>query len=133
MKKELNALEVMKVWDEVELPKGEHALGTTCVYKRKTDPSGELVKYKARLCSQGFSQIEGIDYGETFAPTGRLATLRTALVLSAFKDLEIIQMNAVGAFLNGIHELLYIKPPQGYNCKKSGENIVLRLNKSLYV
>lgn len=63
------------MWDEVELPKGEHALGTTWVYKRKTGPTGELVKYKARLCAQGFSQIEGIDYGETFTPTGRLTTL----------------------------------------------------------
>lgn len=58
---ELQALEDMNVWYEVQLPEGEHALGTTWVFKRKTGPSGELIKYKARLFAQGFSQIEGVD------------------------------------------------------------------------
>lgn len=133
MNKELASLESMDVWQEVSLPEGEHALGTTWVYKRKTGPSGELVKYKPRLCAQGFSQIEGIDYLETYASTGRLATLRNALSISATEDLEIVQMDAVGALLNGIaDEVLYIKIPQGYVCKRSGKNLVLRLKKSLY-
>lgn len=130
---ELAALERMNVWEEVELPAGEHALGTTWVYKRKTGASNELIKYKARLCAQGFSQMEGIDYSKTYAPTGRLATLRTCLAISAEEDFEIIQMDAVGAFLNGVpDETLYIKPPNGYNCQKLCKNIVLKLNKSLY-
>lgn len=133
MNKELNALEAMNVWEEVTLPPGEHALGTTWVYKRKTGPSGELLKYKSRLCAQGFSQIKGVDYSETYVPTGRLSTLRTALGISATEDLEIVQMDAVGAFLNGIpDEVLYIKIPKGYVCKGSGDNLVLCLNKSLY-
>lgn len=106
--RELNALEAIQVWDEVPLPKGQHALGTTWVSKPKTGPSGKLLKYKSRLCAQGFSQVEGIDYSETYAPTGRLSTLRTALSVSAKEDLEIIQMDAVGAFLNGIpEEIIY--------------------------
>lgn len=117
MNQELNSLEGMGVWEEVRLPKGRHALGTTWVYKRKTGPSGELIKYKSRLCAQGFSQVEGVDYLETYAPTGRLSTLRTALSISAEEDLEIIQMDAVGAFLNGIPDkTLYIKVPKGYVC-----------------
>lgn len=70
MNRELAALEKMDVWEEVILPDGEHALGTTWVYKKKTGATGELIKHKARLCAQGFSQIEGIDYSETYAPTG---------------------------------------------------------------
>ena len=133
MDRELKALESMNGWTEVDLPAGEHALGTTWVYKKKTGPTGELVKHKARLCAQGFSQIEGIDFTETFAPTGRLATLRTALGISAYEEYDIVQMDAVGAFLNGIpDETLYIKPPKGYICKNKGKNVVLRLNKSLY-
>lgn len=133
MDKELSALERMNVWEEVEVPAGQHALGTTWVYKRKTNTNGELAKYNARLCAQGFSQIEGVDYCETYAPTGRLAALRTALLLGASEDMEIIQMDAVGAFLNGIpKEILYIRPPKGYICKSSNPNTVLKLNKSLY-
>lgn len=50
MDKELKAQEAMNVWSKVVLPKGEHALGTTWVYKKKTGPNGELLKHKARLC-----------------------------------------------------------------------------------
>lgn len=133
MQKELDNLERMGVWEEVELPAGEHALGTTWVYKRKTNAAGDLIKYKSRLCAQGFSQVEGIDYSETYAPTGRLATLRTCLSISATKDFEVVQMDAVGAFLNGVpDETLYIRPPKGYICKSGNPNVVLKLNKSLY-
>lgn len=123
----------MEVWEEVELPANAHALGTTWVFKKKTGPSGELIKFKARLCAQGFSQIEGVDYSDTYAPTGRLSSLRTCLSIAATEDLEVIQMDAVGAFLNGVpEETLYIKPPKGYVCKIQGTNIVLQLKKSLY-
>lgn len=78
-------------------------------------------------------KIEGVDYSDTFAPTGQLSSLRTCLSISATEDLEVIQMDAVGAFLNGVpEENLYIKPPQGYVCKTQGVNIVLQLKKSLY-
>lgn len=107
MNKELSTIERMGVWEEVELPAGEHALGTTWVYKRKTNAVNELIKYKARLCAQGFSQVEGFDYEETYAPTGRLSTLRTCLAISAAEDFEIIQMDAVGAFLNGVPDKVY--------------------------
>lgn len=93
----LGYLEAVNIWEEVMLPKGEHALGTTWVFKRKTGLSGELLKYKARLCAQGYSQIKGVDYLETYAPTGRLTTLQTALSASAMQDLEVIQMDSVGA------------------------------------
>ena len=94
----------MDVWEEVELPDGRHALGTTWVFERRTGPTGELLKFKARLCAQGFSQIEGVDYSDTFAPTGRLSSLGTCLSISATEELEVIQMDAVGAFLKGVPE-----------------------------
>ena len=75
MARELNSLAKMDVWEEVMLPPGEHALGTTWVYTRKTNADDELIKYKARLCAQGFSQIEGVDYSRTYVPKGRLAAL----------------------------------------------------------
>lgn len=73
----------MNVWEEGELPNRALALGTTWAFKRKTGSMGELIKYKAQLCAQGFSQLEGVDYTDTYAPTGRLASLRTCLSISA--------------------------------------------------
>lgn len=130
---ELAALESMGVFTEVELPMDAHALGTTWAFRRKTGANGELIKYKARLCAQGFSQIPGLDYNETYAPTGRLTSMRTALSICGSEGLETQVMDAVGAFLNGIpEETLFIRVPLGYRCKKGGKNIVLRLNRSLY-
>lgn len=131
--RELTSLKDMEVVEECELPSSCHALATTWVFKQKTGPSGELTEFKARLCARGFSQVEGMDDSDTYAPTVRLSSLRTCLSISATKDLEIIQMDAVGAFLNGTPDTtLYIKPPQGYACKIQGNNIVLQLKKSLY-
>lgn len=123
----------MNVWSEVALPDGERALGATWAFKRKTDQDNELIKYKFRLCAQGYTQREGIDYHDTYSPAGRLATLRTILSIGATEDFDVENMDAVGAFLNGIpKEVLYIKIPQGYKPKSDQPNIVLKLNKSLY-
>lgn len=60
----------MNLWEEIPLPQGKHALGTTWVYQRKKGPSRELLKYKSWLHAEVFSQIGGIDYSETYAPNG---------------------------------------------------------------
>lgn len=133
IKKELDSLERMNVWTEMLLPVGERALGTTWAFKRKTNQDNVLIKYKSRLCAQGYSQREGIDYNDTYSPTGRLATLRTLLSIGATEDFDVEHMDAVGAFLNGVpKEVLYIKIPQGYKPKNNNPDVVLKLNKSLY-
>lgn len=128
MQRELDNLERMGVLEEVEFPVGEHSLGTTWVYKRETNAAGKLIKYKLWLCAQWFSQVEGINYSESYGPKGRPATLRTCLSICATKDFEVIQMDALGAFLNGIPDkTLYIRPPKGYTCKSGNVNTVLKL------
>jgi hypothetical protein len=75
---------------------------------------GELLKYKARLCVQGFCQIEGIDYEDTFAPTGRLASLRTLLGIAAANNFQVEQMDVRCAFLKGVpKEEIFLKVPDG--------------------
>lgn len=129
IRKELMGLIEMGVFTEVELPAGAHALGTTWAFRLKTNENNVIIKYKARLCAQGFSQVPGLDYNETYAPTGRSASMRLALSVCGTEDLEVRLMDAVGAFLNGIpEETLYIKIPQGYTPRKAGNNIVLLLN-----
>ncbi|PLW38782.1 hypothetical protein PCASD_12562 [Puccinia coronata f. sp. avenae] len=129
---ELNNIRRHEVWVVAPLTPGVKPLDTTWVFKRKFDADGELLKYKARLCVRGFRQIEGIDYDATFAPTGRLTTLRLILGLAALHDYDIQQMDVKCAFLNGIpDEDLFIKVPDGVGVElPPGHG--LKLQKSLY-
>jgi hypothetical protein len=60
-----------------------------------------VIRYKARLVAQGFSQVEGVDYFDTYAPVAKLASIRTILALAARNDLELHQVDIKGAYLNG--------------------------------
>jgi len=70
------------------------------VLTQKFDENGELKRYKARCVAQGFKQKEGIDYQETFSPTGRLSTLRFLIALEAHLGEELRQADFVMAYLN---------------------------------
>ncbi|GKF10592.1 putative ribonuclease H-like domain-containing protein, partial [Tanacetum coccineum] len=72
MQDELLQFSLQKVWRLVDLPKGKHAIGTKWVYRNKNDERGIVVRNKARLVAQGYTQEEGIDYDEVFAPIARI-------------------------------------------------------------
>ncbi|KAI7948485.1 hypothetical protein MJO29_010150 [Puccinia striiformis f. sp. tritici] len=129
---ELNNITRHEVWVVAPLTPGAKPLDTVWVFKRKFDADGDLLKYKARLCVRGFRQIEGTDYGATFAPTGRPTTLRLIMGLGAVNDFEIHQMDVKCAFLNGVpDEDLFIKVPTGVGIElPPGHG--LKLQKSLY-
>ncbi|GJY41363.1 putative ribonuclease H-like domain-containing protein, partial [Tanacetum coccineum] len=65
----------MKVWRLVDLPKGKHAVGTKWVYRNKKDERGIVVRNKARLVAQAYTQEEGIDYDKVFAPVARIEAI----------------------------------------------------------
>ncbi|GKA45207.1 putative ribonuclease H-like domain-containing protein [Tanacetum coccineum] len=67
MQDELLQFRLQKVWRLVDLPKGKHAIRTKWVYRNKKDERGIVVRNKARLVAQGYTQKEGIDYDEVFA------------------------------------------------------------------
>ncbi|KAI7958132.1 hypothetical protein MJO29_006349 [Puccinia striiformis f. sp. tritici] len=129
---EINNIERHEVWVVAPLVPGTKELDTVWVFKRKFDADGELLKYKARLCVRGFRQIEGVNYNHTFAPTGRVATLRLLFGLAASRDWDIQQMDVKCAFLNGIpDEDIFIKVPDGVQIDlPPGHG--LKLQKSLY-
>ncbi|KNZ57867.1 hypothetical protein VP01_2052g2 [Puccinia sorghi] len=85
-------------------------------------------KKKARLCIQGFSQIPGLNYNNTFAPTGKFTSLLIILTLAVNRKLPIRQFDIKSAFLFALKEKLFIKGPEGSNRKVP----YLRLKKSLY-
>jgi hypothetical protein len=60
------------------------------------------VRNKARLVAQGFSQVEGLDFGEPFAPVASLETIRILLAFAASNGFKLYQMDVKSAFLNGV-------------------------------
>lgn len=130
---ELDNMSRRNVWTVVELPPGCRAVGTVWVFKTKYKPDGAFVKHKARLCAQGFSQVVGVDFNETYAPTGSKAGLRLLLAIAAARGLDIESMDAIAAFLNGIpDEQIYLSIPEGLSIPNCTERTVLKINKSIY-
>eukprot|EP00253_Pinus_taeda_P007007 PITA_07007 len=83
MVEEYDSIVRNSAWEIVPRPEGKSVVGQRWVYKVKQATDGSVEKYKARFVARGFSQIEGIDYEETFAPITRYSFIRTILALSA--------------------------------------------------
>src|SRR3954466_15506540 len=82
MHKELNKFERNNMWKLVEKPKDfRNVIGTKWIFMNKQDEHGIVVRNKARLVGQGFSQIEGIDYGEKYAHVARLESVLSFLLM----------------------------------------------------
>jgi hypothetical protein len=102
------------------------------VFKTKKDEKGVVVKHKAMLVVKGYSQRQGVDYEEVFAPVARLETVRLLIALAAQRNWEIHHMDVKSAFLNGdLNEEVFVLQPPGY-VVSGREDQVLRLKKALY-
>jgi len=132
MQEELNQFQRNDVWDLVPKPHQKNIIGTKWVFRNKLNEQGEVTKNKARLVAQGYSQQEGIDYIETFAPVARLKAIRLLISYAVNHGIILYQMDVKSAFLNGvIEEEVFIKQPLGFEDLKH-PNHVYKLNKSLY-
>jgi hypothetical protein len=90
------------------------------------------VRNKALLVAQGFSQVEGLDFGENFALVARLEAIRILLAFAASKGFKLYQMNVKSVFLNGIVQKdVYVRQPPGFKNSKYSDR-VYKLSKSLY-
>src|SRR5699024_8998877 len=101
MDSEIASLNENDTWELVEKPADRKVVKAKWVYKKKLNLNGEVEKYKARLVAKGFTQRKGIDYNETFSPTVRYESVRILFALAAQYGLEVHQMDAITAFLNG--------------------------------
>jgi hypothetical protein len=113
MVEEMDALDKNEAWDLVELPTGRKAIGNKWVFKKKLNAEGKVEKYKAWLVAKGYSQVEGIDFGEIFSLVSKLTSIRFLLSVVVAFDFEVEQMDVKTTFLHGdLEEEIYMKQPK---------------------
>ena len=123
---------VTSMWDELKshlengtwilvpvsnVPGKRRMVGSTWAFDIKRDANGVICRWKSRLCAQGFTQEEGVDYFETYSNTIRYETLRLVLALAAMNNLELSSIDIKTAYLNGSIEAeleIYMTPPRGF-------------------
>ena len=102
------------IFDMVSKPEGCKVVNCKWVFKTKLDPDGQVEYYKARLVAKGFSQVEGIDFNETYSPVVGHSTVQTLLAFACTNGWHIYQIDAKSVFLNkDLKEEIYIKIPLG--------------------
>ena len=132
MDDEFASLQSNQTWQLVPRPSDQNVIGSRWVYKVKRGVDGSITRHKARLVARGYSQTEGVDYEEVFAPVAHAATIRTLLSFANSNNLEVHQMDVKTAFLYGIVDCdLYMGQPEGY-VDLERPDYVCKLNKGLY-
>jgi hypothetical protein len=112
MHEELNNFTRNEVWELVERPKNHNVIGTKWVFRNKHNEDGLVVRNKARLVAQGYTQVEGLDFGDTYTPVARLEAIRILLAYACAHNIKLYQMDVKSAFLNDkISELVYVEQP----------------------
>ncbi|GJW80489.1 putative ribonuclease H-like domain-containing protein [Tanacetum coccineum] len=107
-------------------------MGTKWVFRNKLDERGIMIRNKARLVAQGYTQEEGIDYDEVFAPVARIEAIRIFLAYASFKDFVVYQMDVKSAFLyKKIKEEVYVCQPPGFEDPGFPDRIY-KVKKALY-
>ncbi|GJT96908.1 putative ribonuclease H-like domain-containing protein [Tanacetum coccineum] len=100
MQEELLQFKLQQVWTLVDLPYGKRAIRTKWVYRNKKDKRGIVIRNKARLVAQGYTQEEGIDYDEVFAPVARIEAIRLFLAYASFNDFVVYHMECIFVWQN---------------------------------
>jgi hypothetical protein len=91
-------------------------VSSSWIFKIKHTADGSIEKYKARFVAREFSQKEGVDFEETFAPVARYTSIKVVISIASEMRWRIHQMDVKTVFLNGvIEEEVYIEQPQGFN------------------
>ncbi|GJW22614.1 retrovirus-related pol polyprotein from transposon TNT 1-94 [Tanacetum coccineum] len=132
MQDELLQFKLQQVWTLVDLPHGKRAISTKWVYRNKKDERGIVIRNKTRLVAQGYTQEEGIDYDEVFAPIARIEAIRIFLAYASFKDFVVYQMDVKSAFLySKIEEEVYVCQLPGFEDPDFPDR-VYKVEKALY-
>lgn len=132
MQSEYASLIANRTWSLVPLPSNRNTISCKWILRRKLNSDGTIARYKARLVARGFSQVEGLDYNETFSPVLRMASFRILLALATYLNFEIHHLDVQTAFLHGdLPEEIYMEQPQHF-VDPERPQYVCRLHRSLY-
>ena len=128
MDDEIKSLESNDTFTVTEIPETKTVVGGKWVYTVKGNHKNPV--YKARYVAKGYSQVEGIDFTETFSPTARMESIRMLTQVAVQNDWSLHQMDVKAAYLHAPIECdVYVKSPPGY---QKSPTTVWKLNKSLY-
>jgi hypothetical protein len=131
MQEELNNFTRNEVWHLVPRP-NQNVVGTKWVFRNKQDEHDMVTRNKARLVAKGDSQVEGLDFDETYAPIARIESIRILLAYATYYGFKLYQMDMKSAFINGpIKEEVYVEQPLGFEDSEY-PNHVYKLSKALY-
>jgi hypothetical protein len=120
------------VWEVVPRPQGKTLVTSKWIYKIKHVADGSVKNFKARFVACGFSQKEGIDWDEIFAPVARYTSIRVIISLASIFNWKLHQMYVKTGFLNReVEQEVYIKQPKGF-MMHGKESHVCKLKKALY-
>ena len=120
------------VWALIPRLEGEHIIGTKWIFRNKTDEEGNVICNKTRLVAQGYSQMEGVDYDESFAPVAFMESIRILLALACHLKFKLYQMDLKIAFLNRLFkEDVYMAQPKRFIDPHFPDH-VLYLKKAFY-
>jgi vacuolar-type H+-ATPase catalytic subunit A/Vma1 len=115
MHEELNNFKTNQVWELVERPNDHNVIGTRWVFCNKQHQDGIVIRNKARLIEQDYTQVEGLDFVETYAPVARLEEIMILLAYACVHNIKLYQMDVKSAFLNGyINEEVYVEQPPSF-------------------
>jgi hypothetical protein len=132
MQDEHNALLRNRTWTLVDRPPGARVISAKWVFKHKLNANGSLERYKARWVVRCFNQCLDVDFGETFSPIVKRATIRTVLTIIASRQWPAHQLDVSNAFLHGnLNERVYCQRPTGFTDPQRPDTICL-LSRSLY-
>ncbi|KAJ9542144.1 hypothetical protein OSB04_028650 [Centaurea solstitialis] len=115
MHREMEALHRNNTWTLVSRPEHHNVVGSRWLFRTKYRADGSIERHKARLVAQGFSQLPGLDYSNTFSPVVKASTVRIVLSLAVLNNWKLRQLDVNNAFLNGeVSELVYMEQPPGF-------------------
>ena len=131
---EYDALIQNGTWELVPRRPGQAVVGCRWLFKIKRAADGSIARYKARLVAQGFTQVFGVNYSDTFAPVSRIASVRIILAIAGAKQFRTFHTDIRTAFLNApLSEEVYMRQPFGFEQPgPGGTDLVCRLKKCLY-
>ena len=120
------------VWELDPRPEGIHVIGTKWIFKNKTNEDGEIIWNKSQLVTQGYTQVEGVDFDESFAPMARLESIRILMSIACTMNFKLYQMDVKCVFLNGhVNEEVFIEQPKGFEDPYFLDHVLI-LKKAFY-